>query len=112
MSISTIDMIVRPSEACWLCAPLREILPFGLIRLPGLDLAVAVEAVDLIVLDLVIPVGAAVVAGLTVLERDIPPDAGAAPADLTVLALEAGRPVGVLAPVGSGDMARLAVKVL
>lgn len=101
--------MLRPSEACWLCWAAREMLPLGRIRagFPGLDLAVAVEAVDLTVLDRVMPAGGAAV-DLTVLEREM----GAAPADLTVLARELGRPVGVLVPDGSGDKARLTVTVL
>jgi hypothetical protein len=88
--MSTIDMIVLPSDACWLCSPLRAILPLGRIRcLPGLDLAVAVDAVDLTVLDRVMP-PAAVEVDLTVLDLATGPSAGALP-DLMVLARDAGR---------------------
>jgi len=81
-------MMVLPSE---LGSPLREILPLGRIRcdLPGLDLAVAVEVVDFIVLDRVMP-PAAVEVDLTVVDLAMPPAAGGLP-DLTVLAREAGR---------------------
>lgn len=81
----------------------------GLILcLAGLDLAVAVEVVDFIVLDLDIPEAVVVEVDLTMLVRatgaprtgGLPEDlTGAVPADLTVLARELGRWVGVLLPV-------------
>ena len=97
-SESTSDMIDRPSPDCW---PILEILPLGLILcLAGLDLAVAVEAVDFMVLDRVIPGPVVVEVDLTVLVRatgaprtgGLPEDlTGAVPADRTVLARELGR---------------------
>jgi len=73
----------------------------GLILcLAGLDLAVAVEVVDLMVLDRVIPGPVVVEVDLTTLVREtgaprtgaLPEDlTGAVPADLTVLARELGR---------------------
>ena len=99
-------MIDRPSPDCW---PIREILPLGLILcLAGPDLAVAVEVVDLIVFDLEIPGAVVVEVDLTMLVRAtgaprtgaFPDDlTGAVPADLTVLARELGRWVGVLLPL-------------
>lgn len=100
--MSTIDMIVRPSAACLLSWTAREILPLGRIRVDlagDPDLAVEADAVDFIVLDLVILV---VEADLAVLFRVMPPIGGARAGllpDLTVLARDDGRCVGVLVPV-------------
>ena len=115
-SMSTIDMMVRPSAACLLSWAAREMLPLGRIRCDLLgvppDLAVEADAVDLTVLDRVM---LAVEADLSVLDREMP-EMGAARLgllpDLTVLAREDGRCVGVLVPVGSGDPTRRAVTVL